>query len=120
MVVTNAELEQMRRTVRSLMPDTITPQRPTTAPDGLGGITRTWTPLTPVRGLVGAPGSSETPSDRGGPRIGEREIRFPALTDVRVGDRLVTPAGTFRIKRLGSPKSFEVARVVVVEDDKEA
>lgn len=119
-MVTAQMLDDMRRTVSALMPETVEIRRAQAASDGLGGRTKTWPKVATVSGLLGAPGDVESPSDHGGPRLGEREVKIPALTDVRVGDRLVIAGANYRVGRIRAPESYEVARRVIVTDDLEA
>jgi hypothetical protein len=125
-MISSTEIDAMRQAVEDeALPDTGLIQRATSVSDGMGGQTKTWaTVIASVDCRVSMP-TAGTPGlsllgQQFGDRIANRDVlvaSFPALTDVRDGDRLVVGGRTYELLNVFGG-SWEIARramVVLVE-----
>lgn len=100
--------------VASVLPSSVVLTRASSASDGLGGRSNTFTTVATYAARV-------TPADAGAveEEIGTKlrdgmtyRVAFPAGTDVRIGDRLTFSGLTFSVEGVRSPRSVEIERVV--------
>lgn len=102
--------------VLTVLPSSVVLTRASSASDGLGGRTNTFT-------SVGTYLARVTPADTGKveEEIGMKlrdgmtyRVAFAAGTDVRIGDRLTFSGLTLSVEGIRSPRSVEVERVAYV------
>lgn len=115
-MLTPDELAALREDVLATLPDTCAVQRVTLAAAG-GGQAETWNTVTTVACRVAPSGRS--PQERAiAERLGNVSawtLTLPALTDVRVGDRLTVGARTFAVAGVLA-RSNEIARRAVCSE----
>lgn len=114
-MLSTSDLTAMRATLAGSMPDSVAISRVTSVSDGYGGGTETWATAATVAGRVSPSGYA--PDERAvAQRLGNVSswvITLPALTDVRVTDRLVVGARSFEVKAVLGARSYEVSRRAV-------
>lgn len=114
-MLTAAELAMMRGTQALRFDLTATVTRPVTTDDGEGGRA----PAPPVTFTVPccvAPRKSAVGEEVEAAKIqgkGLWDITFPALTDVRLTDRLTINGRGYEVINQSAPKSRETARVIL-------
>jgi len=100
--------------VATVLPDTVGLTRPTTASDGLGGQSSTFTLVASYAARV-TPINVQQAEEEVGARFEDGTVyrfAFPAGTDVRNTDRLTYSGSTFSVEAVRAPRSVEVERVV--------
>lgn len=115
MTLTAAELASMRTDIETLLPDTCVIKTLTTAPDGMGGQTETWS----------ASGTATCRLDRrsGGERMaggairayGEWVLTVPYQTGVDVSKRVLHGGLTYNVVEVNADKSWPDCVRAVVE-----
>jgi hypothetical protein len=115
-VLTDREKACLANDVADVLPSSVVITRASSASDGLGGRSNTFS-------AVGTYAARVTPADAGAveQEIGSKmrdgmtyRVAFPAGTDVRIGDRLTFSGLTLSVEGVRSPRSIEVERVVYV------
>lgn len=116
-MLSERELAALRSDLNSLLTETVQVQRASRAPDGYGGETATWTTVATVNGLRTTTGLR--PAEQ---ILAERlstssswVMLLPALTDVRVDDRLVSNGRTFHVVAVLNGDLEFLRRVFVTE-----
>lgn len=114
-MLSTSDIAAMRTALTASMPDSVAISRATSVSDGYGGLTETWATVATVAGRVSPTGYA--PDERAvAQRLGNVSswvVTMPALTDVRVTDRLAVGSRTFEVKEVLGPRSYEVSRRVV-------
>lgn len=103
----------LARDVATVLPDTVTLSRATSASDGLGGRSNTFASLGTKAARV-APVSTQQAEEEIGGRLKDGtyyRIAFAAGTDVRTGDRIAYSGLTLSVEAVQAPRSVEVERV---------
>jgi len=116
-MITAAELDAMRTTLNSSLPDTAQIKRKTLTSDNAGGYTEAWNTVATVACRVSPTG--QLPQER---VIAERltatsiwTLTLPALTDVRAEDRIAVGARTFEVVGVLARSDELCRRMVCVE-----
>lgn len=111
------DFQAARDTQRLTMLDEATIQRPTEVSDGMGGIEHTWEAIGTVICRIAVNAGRDAFVIAGQLReTAPWKVTFPALTDVRVTDRLIVKGMTLEVVGVAGPSTFETARIVICED----
>jgi len=114
MLLSSAELADMRATLNRTLPDSATIRHDTTISDGAGGQTVTGTTTTgPFACRVAVPSGDERVVAGKLDAIGTWTITLPALTDVSATDRILIGSRTFEVSLPLRPRSWELSRRVL-------
>lgn len=100
--------------VATVQTDSITLTRPSSASDGLGGRTNTYSTVSSYAARV-APVSTQQAEEEIGSRLKDGmyyRISLPAGTDVRTTDRIIYGTLTLSVEAVVSPGTLEVERKV--------
>jgi head-tail adaptor len=108
-----AQLAVMRNAVAQVLPDTCSIQRYTSAPDGAGGQTETWSTVHTavacrVTAYSGRKGGVEDQIRQRFDSVLWWRVTLPVGTDVTVKDRIGFGAHTFEVRSVETGRSFEV------------
>ena len=103
--------------VADVLPSSVVITRASTASDGMGGRSSTFTSVGTFSARVSPASNGEVEEEIGGKlRDGMIwRVAFPAGTDVRLGDRLTYSGLTLSVEGVRSPRSVEVERVCFVQ-----
>lgn len=118
-MLTAAELSAMRSDVADSLPGTAIISRPTTASDGMGGVTATFAAAGTVACRMEPSQTDATESESGGRSVMASPwvLHVPHDTDLNATDRIVYDGGTYEVVELYEPRSWQVhvqAQVVQV------
>jgi hypothetical protein len=106
------DIGRMRDDATLIMDTPVAIARHTAASDGRGGRRGTDTTIATVNAFVGAVAVVTHPPSAGGAGTYERPVFFPALTDVRVDDRLTIHGERWRAAEVVAGLDLEVVRKV--------
>ena len=125
-ILSAAELNDLRKTVRDLaLPGTALLLRPTTTPDGIGGVTTQWgtvslggTTLIPCRFRPTGPGERPIAGRVWG--VSGWEVVLPAEWDVRQSDRIYLYGAdrTLAVQGVQAPTTWELQRRVLCTEQR--
>jgi len=116
-MLTTAEMNNARAVQELTMLNTASIQRPTTTSDGMGGTTQAWQSIGESKCRIAINAGKDAIVLAG--QIRERapwRVTFPALTDVRVSDRLIVGDVYLEVVGVSGPSTFETARIALCAD----
>lgn len=112
-MITTRELAALATDVATVLPTTATIQRASTASDGAGGRTRTFSTVATVSCRI-TPDAMGAREALGNDKVKDTEpyrVAFPAGTDVRLADRVTISGLVLSVEAVRTPRSVEVERV---------
>lgn len=117
-IIDPEQIAYMREAQRELLPDDATIEVVSSVADQYGGQARTWAAVPgTVPARVGVVGPTLPREIAGGLGTGETTVvTLPALTGVKVGDRLVIRGRRYEIRAIAASASVETARRVEVDE----
>ena len=116
LLLTGAEIADMRSTLNRTLPDTAVISRPTQVVDAAGGFTQTWATVATVACRVAVASGGEQVIAGKLDAVGTWTITLPALTDVAAADRIAVGSRTFEVGLPLRPRSWELSRRVLVTE----
>ena len=116
LLLSDAEIADMRATVNRTLPDSATIEHDTQVSDSAGGYTVTTATTGPFACRVAtASGSEEVIAGRLD-AVGSWTITLPALTEVAATDRIVIGSRRFEVILPLRPRSWELSRRVACQE----
>ena len=112
-LLSTAEITDMRSEQTGTLPDTVVIWRYTTASDGMGGNTESWTAAGTVVGRLAVPGRRSGDEGPIAERLTASDpwlITMPYNTTVYERDRLFVGSRTFEIEYISEHGEWETAR----------
>lgn len=106
------DLTWMRSAQNSILPGTVTIQRVTLTPDGMGGFTETWSNVGTVAGrLYPVNSRAFAESDSGAQLVSQTRwfVTLPVGTIVTAADRLVVGNRLFHITQVNNSEMWQTA-----------
>ena len=113
-MLTSDELAQVRATQGLTMLNQGTIYRLSRTSDGMGGTSEVWTSVLTIPCRVSAGSASDSSVLAG--QLRERapwRVTVPALTDIRVTDRIQVDGRTLEVVGIDAPSTYETARVCI-------
>lgn len=107
-MIPDAELREIRGDADDFLPNWATVQRDVETSDGGGGWEDGWGTVGRYRCRLGVPSQLDRTFADGIAEIAEWVVTFPAFTDVRHGDRLLTGKRTLKVIGVAAGRSFEL------------
>lgn len=121
MALSAVEIDSIREAFEDeTLQDTAVISRPTKTPDGQGGKTSTWSVVAtvPARIAPAIEGGGQAEGSMAG-RAGASSsvfVNVPALTDVRLTDRVAILGRALEVVELDAPRSWEFTRKVTCRE----
>jgi SPP1 family predicted phage head-tail adaptor len=112
-VLTPCEISRLATDVATVQTDTITLTRATSASDGLGGRTNTFTTVATYAARVSPVSTQQAEEEIGAVRLKDGmyyRISLPAGTDIRTGDRVNYGSLVLSVEAVMSPGTLEIER----------
>jgi len=114
-LLSNTQLDSMRSTVDSALPDTAVITRKVRTDDGAGGATNAWTAVGTVACRLSPLSGDEALL---GGRVHGKEsnvVTMPYSADLREVDRVTISGAVYEVSSVHSPRSWELSTTAMVE-----